>query len=412
MKKPRYLTAQEAAQILGIRTATLYAYVSRGLIRSEAIEGDSRVSRYNAEDVEKLKDRKVQRKNPAESARSALHWGTPVLESALTMITDNGLYYRGQDALELATTYTVEQVAALFWTGDTTNADRLFNAQAAHPVLVKCLDSLSRLDANLTLIQKLQIALSLASGDDLAAYNFAPDKVAETGARILRLMAAVIVGHNLPTLRVHQVLSTGWQLEAVPASSLLNAALILCADHELNVSSFTARVVASAQAQPYAVVMAGLAALQGIRHGGNVERVEALLSALQAPQNVDHVIEQRLRLGERIPGFGHRLYPDGDPRASRLLGLIAEAYPDAPELALAGAIVRKMRETLDLAPNIDFGLAMLARTLSLPPGAAMAIFALGRTIGWLGHAIEQYGQGDLIRPRATYIGAPIAPKHR
>src|SRR5437763_16397531 len=100
MKKPRYLTAKDAAQMLGIRTATLYAYVRRGLIRSEAIEGDSRVSRYNAEDVEKLQERKVQRKNPAESARNALHWGMPVLESTLTLITDDGLYYRGQNALE------------------------------------------------------------------------------------------------------------------------------------------------------------------------------------------------------------------------------------------------------------------------------------------------------------------------
>src|SRR5690349_14656602 len=112
MKKPRYLTAQQAAQILGIKTATLYAYVSRGLIRSEAIEGDSRVSRYNAEDVERLRETKDQRKHPAESARKALNWGTPILESALTLITDDGLFYRGQDALELATTHTVEQVAA------------------------------------------------------------------------------------------------------------------------------------------------------------------------------------------------------------------------------------------------------------------------------------------------------------
>jgi len=155
--------------------------------------------------------------------------------------------------------------------------------------------------------------------------------------------------------------------------------------------------------------MAGLAALQGSRHGGSVERAEVLLRELQRTQNVDMLIEERLRLGERLPGFGHRLYPNGDPRASRLLSLMAEIYPGVPDLALANAIVEKMREAVDLAPNIDFGLAVLARLLNLPPGASMALFALGRTIGWLGHAIEQYARGDLIRPRATYVGLPIAP---
>src|SRR5258708_14252952 len=139
MKKPRYFTAQEAAQMLGIRTATLYAYVSRGLIRSEAMEGDRGGSRYNGEDVEKLKERKVQRKNPAEVASNALHWGTPLLESALTLITDDSLYYRGQDALKLAITHSVEQVAALFWTGDAHNADFLFSSQIAHTLIIKCL---------------------------------------------------------------------------------------------------------------------------------------------------------------------------------------------------------------------------------------------------------------------------------
>lgn len=409
MKKTRYLTAQEAAQTLGIKTATLYAYVSRGLIRSEAINGDSRVSRYNAEDVEKLRQHKDQRRNPAESARKALNWGTPLLESALTLITDDGLYYRGQDALELATTHTVEQVAALFWMGDTKYADSLFNPQSAQTLIAHCLDGLSRLDGNLSLIQKLQIGLALASGDDLAAFNIAPEKVAQTGARILRLLATVIAGQDLPPMPIAQLLSTGWQLDEDPAAGLLNSTLILCADHELNVSSFTARVVASAQAQPYAVVMAGLAVMAGLRHGGNVERVEALLREADQSQNVDGLIEQRLRLGEQIPGFGHRLYPDGDPRAVRLLSLFADTYPTAPDLTFANKIAKYMHDTLDLAPNIDFALAVLARLLVLPPGAAMAIFALGRSIGWLGHAIEQYEQGDLIRPRASYIGVPIAP---
>ena len=100
----RYLTADEAADLLGVSKATLYAYVSRGLIRSEESGTQSRARRYLAEDVRKLRERKEYRRNPAQVAQDALHWGTPLLDSALTLITDDGLYYRGHDALTLART--------------------------------------------------------------------------------------------------------------------------------------------------------------------------------------------------------------------------------------------------------------------------------------------------------------------
>src|SRR5512142_3409219 len=141
MKKSRYLTAKEATAILGISPATLYAYVSRGLIRSEGVEGDSRAHRYSAEDVEKLKAQKAQRKNPAEAARNALHWGAPLLESALTLITDDGLYYRGRSALDLATTRRVEVVAAICWTGDIADAGRLFGPNTGQAIMAPCLPS-------------------------------------------------------------------------------------------------------------------------------------------------------------------------------------------------------------------------------------------------------------------------------
>src|SRR5689334_23261744 len=122
MKKSPYLTAQEAADALGISISTLYAYVSRGMIRSEASGADPRARRYSAEDVERLKSRKESRHDPEIAAKSALHLGTPVLESAITLIEDGRLYYRGHDAVKLARDATVEQVAALLWTGDL-NAD-------------------------------------------------------------------------------------------------------------------------------------------------------------------------------------------------------------------------------------------------------------------------------------------------
>jgi citrate synthase len=401
MKK--YLTAKEVTAILGVSTATLYAYVSRGLIRSEAIDGSSRTRRYNADDVQKLKARKTQRKNPAEAARLALHWGAPVLESALTLIADGNLYYRGYEALELAVTRTFEQVAALFWLGDLNDAERLFLVTSP---LEHYLDAFRSLDAELPLVQKLHIALVLANTDDLLAYDLSREQVARTGTRILHMMTGILVGNAASSLSIAHQLSVGWHEADLMASHLLDAALILYADHELNASSFAARVAASTEATPYSVVIAGLATLQGRKHGGNTALVEALFDEIAEPGRVHTVIANRLRSGERIPGFGHKLYPDGDPRAKCLLKLLNQNYPNSPAVALANAVIDKVAEVIDYAPNIDFASVTLTRALNLPDGTALALFALGRTVGWIGHAIEQYAQAELIRPRATYVGVP------
>jgi citrate synthase len=182
--------------------------------------------------------------------------------------------------------------------------------------------------------------------------------------------------------------------------------LILCADHELNVSSFTARCVASAGATPYAVVGAGLAALTGLRHGGNTGRVEALFAEARTPGGVTATLARWVRRGEVLPGFGHRLYPEGDPRGAALLEMVSTALPRQRGIRLAHALAEGVQALHGEAPNIDFALVALARALDLPPGAPLALFALGRTAGWVGHALEQYAAGDLIRPRARYVGQP------
>jgi citrate synthase len=204
-------------------------------------------------------------------------------------------------------------------------------------------------------------------------------------------------------------LQQGWSLHGSQTTALLNVALILCADHELNVSSFTARCVASAGSTPYAVVMGGLAALQGHKHGGYTERVEALFREAGAPSGARAAIASRLKRGEGIPGFGHRLYPDGDPRGQALLQMVSAVYPGRAAVALAQAIVSEVAQATGARPNLDFGLVALARALALPPGTALALFALGRTIGWLGQAMEQYQRDQMIRPRARYVGPQPEP---
>jgi citrate synthase len=219
-------------------------------------------------------------------------------------------------------------------------------------------------------LERCQALLPLLAHEDLAAYDFRPESMAFTNARILRRMALLATGqrHGLEGEGIAALVQRALIPHQPQALPLLTAALILCADHELNVSSFTARCVASAGASPYAVVCGALTALQGSKHGGSSARVE------------------------------------GDPRGKLLLELVHAACPNAHGVALADALLDAARSASLEPPNIDFALATLRAALELPSGSAILLFALGRTIGWLGHAMEEYQADQMIRPRAHYTG--------
>ena len=400
MTEERFLTAQDAAAELGISLATLYAYASRGMLRSESVPGDPRARRYPREDVVRLKERKELRKEPERAVPKALNWGAPVLESAITLVRDGKLYYRGYNVIDLARTWSVEEVAALIWTGDPADAGKLFEEEP--PRLP------SRLFGdNLSPVERFQVALPLAGSSDAAAWDLRPAAVAVTGARILRLMAGIAAGRRASG-SIAQTLQQSWAPGRPDAAGPIGAALILTADHELNVSAFTARCVASAASNPYDVVSAGLAALKGVRHGGHTERMEALFREAGTAPEARRTLADRLRRGETIPGFGQPLYPQGDPRGAELLDMAARLAPGSQTVELAQALAEAGRELLRDHPTVDFGLVALARARDLPARTPLAMFALGRTIGWIGHAIEEYGLDRLIRPRAAYVGEPPA----
>ncbi|TMC92232.1 MAG: helix-turn-helix domain-containing protein, partial [Chloroflexi bacterium] len=355
MGKNRYLTAQEAATELGISLDTLYAYVSRGLIRSEASDGQKRSRWYPLEDVQRLKKHKGEYRHPDKVAAGAMQAGTAVMESAITMITDDRFYYRGHDALTLATTHSVEQVAALIWTGDFSAEQSLFSRTSPESMLARYHKICPYL-AGLTPLEAFQVCLPLVALDDIAAYDLRPEAVAQTGARILQLLARVAAGGQHITQGIAQTVQQGWVPHDEPATALLAAALILCADQELNVTTFTARCVASAGSTPYAVVCSGLSALQGIKHAGQTERIEAFLRETDAPANVRSSMTSLLKRGEPIPGFGAVFYPVGDPRGKLLLELTAQVYPHSPAVLLAQRITEETNDLLGERPTIFFGL--------------------------------------------------------
>ncbi len=400
MGSGRYLTAGEAAGELGVSLPTLYSYVSRGLVRSEATGGGRRSRRYRAEDVRALVERKEGRRDPERVAEGALRWGAPVLESGITLVDGGRLFYRGRDVGELATGCSIEEVAALIWTGDEGRAPEVFPAdvEAPSPRVREALRALGRLPP----VELFQALLPVASAEDPVGYDLRPAGVVGTGVRVLRLMAGVVGGEGEGGTA--EALRRGWCAGEPGAAALLDAALVFCADHELPVSTFAARCVASSGATPYAVVQAGLAALGGTRHGGQVELAEAFVDEVAVAGDARKVIAGRLRRGDGIPGFGHPLYPGGDPRGAGLLGLVAESLPGSPAAGLSGAVVEEVEELTGERPTVDLALATVSRALGLPAGGSVALFAVGRTVGWIGHAIEQYASNTLIRPRARYVG--------
>ncbi|HZS62285.1 MAG TPA: citrate synthase family protein, partial [Gemmatimonadaceae bacterium] len=350
IRESMYLTAPQAAEALGVTLPTLYAYASRGQLRSEPVPGRTRERRYLKQDVERLRDRKAARRDPAKAAAKGLAWGDPVLESGITLIRDGHLYYRGHDAAALAEQASLETVAELLWQGNAP-FDR-----APPPV--------PRIPANGDPLGMCQATLPLAGAADPAAYDLRPSAVRHSGARIVRLMASIIAGRD-----VRGPIHTLWGQKV---GEVVRTALVLCADHELNVSAFSARCTASAGASPYDVVTAALATLKGHRHGGQSERAAAMLLEPRG-------IEDRLRRGEHVPGFGHPLYPDGDPRAAVLLR-VAEASPNQDLWRQVRRVERTGRTLLDEHPNVDFALAAVARVYRLPRHAPIILFALGRTV--------------------------------
>lgn len=388
---PTYLSSTAAAAALGVSRQTLYAYVSRGLLTAQS-DGKARESRYLEEEVKRLAAQRTRGRKPKEVAKATLSWGLPVLESAITLIEDGRLYYRGRDAVALAQSSSVEELAALLWN---CNAQQAFGARdvPVHAAYAGMLKHFAGRRAEEALLPLFTIASDDAA---TALWQTSPQRTAEGSGALMRLLAASLLGTRPNATAIHEQCAQAWRLDAEGAQ-LVRMALILCADHELNASSFTARCVASTGTSLRASVIAGLAALTGGKHGGTTARAEALFDEI-GERDVAGKMQQRLARGEDLPGFGHHLYPDGDVRAGVLLKHILPQHPAWQDMiAAAHALIGQH-------PSVDFALVAVRRHLQLPVGAAFGLFALGRGMGWIAQALEQRASGELIRPRAAYTG--------
>ncbi|HEX4659839.1 MAG TPA: citrate/2-methylcitrate synthase [Streptosporangiaceae bacterium] len=399
-----WIGATEAAQRLGIKPASLYSYVSRGVL-SPRRGSDGRASLFDAADIDDLARRARPRRAPGSAEL--------VIESQLTEISDDRLRFRGHDAITLATSRSFEDVASLLWTGSFGNAAVSGRWQATGEAVAAGTAAQSALPPGTYPLERLQVIVPAVAATDRLRLHL--DRLAVIAAA-RGLIAAMVDclpaagpqsgepadGSIAGRLAVRLCLRP-------PSAGLIGAlrsALVLLADHELAASTLAARVAASVRADPYAVVGTGLGAMSGALHGGASLGAEVMLESVRIPADAPRVVGELLRRGERIPGLGHFVYQAGDPRSVLLLDLIRAAAPESGRLTVAEAVLAEARRRALPAPNIEFALAVLSTVAGMIPGGGEAVFAVARTAGWLAHALEEYARATPIRPRGVYTGPP------
>lgn len=374
-----WLEREAALLKLGVKAQTLYAYVSRGQISAQTHPHDPRASLYSEVDIDRLVKRRRRGRSRSDIASAAIAWGDPVMETHLTTVRNGRLIYRGVDAVKFAKHATIEDTAALLW-------------NCAPLIPVKPLRSSFEEDTGKA--RAFGFLAAIASTGSISA-GVEKAKLVQQGTEILLGYGDAICGLRGRGL-FHQRLARFWNLDP-DGADLLRRTLVLVADHELNPSSFSARVTASTGASLAACALSGYATLSGPRHGEASARALAYLRQALRHENkkAEFTIE---RWPSSIPAIGHALYPSGDPRAKALLSWM-KLEPTLKR------VIKQAELEAENAANIDMALAALCLRLHLPDDAPFLIFAAGRMVGWIAHAIEQSLSEKPIRPRAKYLGS-------
>jgi citrate synthase len=327
-----------------------------------------------------------------------------VIETELTSLDPGGrLHYRGRDVIELARFRGFEEVAGLLWDGDPlapwtlSPQDRELVAGIA-----------AALPAETGPVDLIPVVIAALGAADRQRADRRPEAVRRAAARMLAgslelISREAVAGDPATAARLWLAVREDGKRPRPAQAAALNAALVLLADHELAASTLAARVAASAWADPYRVVLAGLGPIGGSLHGGASLAVEAMLAEAGSAAGAFAALERRTVAG-LVPGFGHRVYRGADPRGRHLLERLRSVSDDEQALLT-------VETTLDAAaslglppPNVDFGLAAICRVMRLRSGSASTIFTLARIVGLVAHALEEYPHRLRFRPRATYTG--------
>jgi len=375
------MDAGTACAVLGVRRQTLYAYVSRGLLRACRDHADPRRSLYARADVEALAARHRRPRARADVAAGAIRWGDPVLDTSVAEVRDGMLWFGRRRAVELADWMTLEQIAALHWrmSAITPGYGRGQDGPDGKTPLARGLADLAGRAARAAPMQGRPRA-----------------ELAGEGAQLLFGLTRALLGRDLESgVPIHGQLARHWAVDP-SGEDTIRRALVLLSDHDLNPSTFAVRICASTGASLPAAILAGLATLSGPRHGGVALKAREALRTGADPDAMEAFLASHRELTPYGFGFGHPHYPEGDARATALFEAMGEGCPAVQQ-------ARALSQRLGMAPNIDAALAAMAEAYALPEAAAFTLFAVARTVGWTAHAIEQIESGQIIRPRARFV---------
>jgi len=392
-----YLTAEEAAEMMGVAVPSLYAYVGRKGIRSQPIPGQ-RARLYWREDVEKIANRK--------SKASVVNWDSVLVpQTKITLITEEGPYYRGHSAVGLADTATLEDVAALLWEQDKVAVFPDTAPSSPHTVR-RARAALAHMSAS----EKIGSLLALLEHSNPRNYDRTAPGFFRASGDLLRWFAALAIGAEEPSTKpVHFVLARGWKAPR-GFEDMIRRMLVLLADHELTADTYAVRAVANAGCTPHQAVMAGIVATGGYRLGqGRGPALRRLIEEIVTNEDSGQPLIERYREGEPIPGFeggpiGSVAAGGGrDARAVSLLKTLEEQFGGDRDVRRLLKAVEVAREGIGVEPNIRVVYFFMERKLKIPPDDA-SLKVVARIVGWLAHAFEQMESGPLVRPRTAYAG--------
>lgn len=408
-----YASAAEAMKILNVRQQTLYAYVSRGWIRSVARQGQ-KDKLYLRDDLTRMGMRSLARSGHGAVAASAMNWGEPIFPTSITEITEQGPRYRGHLAADLVRLgASFESVAELLWTGELTEEISAWPVRKPSAELVTLAKTLTSLQAQDNVLESFALViLLLGMRRGSVAERLSQGKTLPAAREIMQTVVACcgFVGPAQtlrPMQRGESVVEGLMHALVMPATGenreALRAVLILMADHELPPGTLSARVVASAGGTLHSCLASALCATSGVDVGRMYERVEDFLGQTPTRPVLVKRAHKLHAQGQSVPGFDHPLYPKGDPRAAQLLEMVFARKNPSPELRAIARFIDEMRTSAGLLPRQELALVVMARAMGLPRQATAALFVLGRLAGWVAHAQEQRADGTLLRPRAKFV---------
>jgi citrate synthase len=396
------LSTAETARRLGVKPETVYAYVSRGLLTRERTASGST---FDPQEIAQLAHRA--RHAPADGAPP----GGPVFVTEVAKIQEGRLCYRGLDAVTLSRSRSFEEVATWVWTGRwPTERERPW--RATRPALNSVRAVLKCFGNESLPVERWMVAVPTAALVDDLRHDLAPAAVPIVGRRLIATLVDTLPMVGIRSEGGRSVSERLWpRLSPLPLTpgrrQVIEAALVLSADHELAASTLAARVAAALRADPYAVVSTGLGPASGNWYPGSTGapgEVERLLAEAER-SDPERAVGDRLRQsGSPVHGFGMPLYPAGDPRGRELLARLREVGGDPARHLLVERIMRIGRDRGFPAPNVDLGLGALSFCAEMIPGAGQAIATLGKVAGWLAHAMEEYAEPTRFRARAAYVG--------